>query len=515
VKSKTNNLFNINFQDLVCNKHLIFWFIVIITFILRIINLDIPLYNEQHNFRQAETAIIISSFFNDGFSLFNYEMPIMGDPWHIMFECPIYQSLVYFIMILFHQNNIDLWCKIVSIIMFYAGVPIFKKLIKLITNNDEASYFAVGCYLISTYTIYWSRGALIDYTSVFFALVYTLELFQWLDTKNYKNYIIGIVFGCLGYIQKSTTMFPYVFLLAILIILHELKYITIDNKIHWNMFLSYIKENIVRLLFLAIICIVPVIPGLMWVKHADYVNSLSPYSEGFASYNMTGWNYGTLAQRFKPYSYVGIGYNLFGFFGIGSIIIIVVFIYNIKNFQKQSLITILSLFVPIFLTISILFNLYCRHNYYYIAVSPLICAIVGIIAYESLRIQKKNFTPIIVVIIATILIQPVFNMKYLGGVIRNQNVNECAGVYVNKNTPSDTYVIYATDDWNPSLLYYCNRKGFTMTTVDCNKVYDLVTNDNYSILVAKDSFDISEIHKNFNLNKLYASGGETVYTISN
>ena len=50
---------------------------------------------DQHSFRQTQTAISAKYIF-DG-NIFNYQTPILGEPYNIPFEFPIYQILVAFI----------------------------------------------------------------------------------------------------------------------------------------------------------------------------------------------------------------------------------------------------------------------------------------------------------------------------------------------------------------------------------------------------------------------------------
>src|SRR5690606_35229229 len=50
------------------------------------------LANDLHHFRQSQTAITIL-YFKDHWSLLDYWTPVMGKPWAIPFELPIYQFL--------------------------------------------------------------------------------------------------------------------------------------------------------------------------------------------------------------------------------------------------------------------------------------------------------------------------------------------------------------------------------------------------------------------------------------
>jgi len=94
--------------------------IIIWTFFLRLTDIVIiPIANEQYAFRQSETAIVIQNYFHEGWSLFHYQIPVFGEPWTTcIFECPIYQTVIYVIMRFFHQTDIDLWGGIAVLSFF-------------------------------------------------------------------------------------------------------------------------------------------------------------------------------------------------------------------------------------------------------------------------------------------------------------------------------------------------------------------------------------------------------------
>ena len=54
--------------------------------------IDYPL-SDSYGFRQAQTAIT-SMFMLKEFSFFSYQTPVLGYPWAIPFELPIYQTIV-------------------------------------------------------------------------------------------------------------------------------------------------------------------------------------------------------------------------------------------------------------------------------------------------------------------------------------------------------------------------------------------------------------------------------------
>ena len=76
--------------------------------------------SDQFGFRQTQTAI--SSFWMaKEWSFFSYQTPVLGYPWSIPFEFPLYQAIVAIGHKTFHLIDISFMCRIVSY-AFYLGV---------------------------------------------------------------------------------------------------------------------------------------------------------------------------------------------------------------------------------------------------------------------------------------------------------------------------------------------------------------------------------------------------------
>lgn len=362
------------------NINLMFFAIIVISLLIRIMNLDIPIGNDIHAFRQTETAIIIQNYFQDGWSIFGYEMPLFGKPWKVLFECPIYQTAVYAVMRLLGQSNIDLWCRIVSLGIFYLSAFVLKKTVDLFTEGNVSIY--VCCvYLCSIFNIYWSRAAMIDFMSVLFGILYVWGFYSWFLDGNRRRYGMGLFFGCLGYLLKATTMFPYVFLLAFLLINYWIKDLNNqkgqNSKIHIK---EYLYKQCKRILPLFIICVIPVIVGMLWTYWADFVKGSSEYTDWLTSANLSTWNYGTWVQRCDLDNWEVIVERLVNFFG-GKIVFIVLMIIYLAVSRRKNIIVLLYSFAACFMTIGILFNLYYVHDYYLMALSPLICLFYGVLLH--------------------------------------------------------------------------------------------------------------------------------------
>jgi 4-amino-4-deoxy-L-arabinose transferase-like glycosyltransferase len=191
-----------------------------ISIFLRSNSIMMPIVGDAHDFRQAQTAITIQDFFNHGLSIFDYKTPIFGPPWQIPMEFPIYQVTVFIFMKIFGMTNIDLGCRLISFIYFYLSAIALLCLCKAFFKDSKIYLTIFFYYLFSPHTLFWSRAALPDFASVFFGLMYILFFVKWMTfSKKILNvyFLLAIITGILGYLCKSTSMFPVVIVLAFFI----------------------------------------------------------------------------------------------------------------------------------------------------------------------------------------------------------------------------------------------------------------------------------------------------------
>ena len=476
-------------------------FLFVVALVIRLFYIDNSLTQEIHDFRQTQTAITVQCYFNDGWSFFNYETPLFGAPWNVIFECPIYQSIVYFFMKITGMLNIDIGCRIVSIIMFMLSAVMLYRFCRLITGKLVISVVVYSLYLFLPYNIYWSRAALIDYTSVLFGLIYACGLTNWLYNEKNASYIIALFFGVLAYLQKSTSMFPVIAMLGMLI----LKYYYVDFKKSGADLKKYIsKIRVGQLILLVIICIVPVVSGYLWVRYSDESKSDMYYLRNFTSEALKDWNYGTLSQKFSIRNWDTI-VNRLKDYSCGAFILFYVVIVCLSpscrkldyasvllaNFKKDSFL-ILSNIVAILFTVFILFNLYYVHNYYIIALTPYLSILTGIMIYDIVssaapHIRSIGITAATVLTILVGCFSGSENLIYLDYAFHERKEPKDIWNYISDITTPDDRIIIEGNDWTSEFAYKMNRKCFMLIAGEDDSYFakNIFPYDNYSVILAE------------------------------
>ena len=262
---------------------------------------------DAHPFRQAQTAFT-TYYLRAGGSFLKYETPVLGPPWSIPFEVPVYQAIVAVISRVFHAP-LDQCGRLVSIAFFYATcLPLFV-LVRELGVSPSAALATLTLFAISPHYIFWSHTFMIESTALFLAVAYltcvviatrrsaATQRLDWLFIS------LSAVTGMLAGLTKVTTYAAF-FLAGGLWIVWEA----------WKMRASSSSRAraVVAVLF---VIIVPLAAILWWTSYSDSVKEANAMGHFLTSHSLREWNFGTWQQRIDPGSYTH-----FAGMGIGSVV---------------------------------------------------------------------------------------------------------------------------------------------------------------------------------------------------
>jgi 4-amino-4-deoxy-L-arabinose transferase-like glycosyltransferase len=175
------------------NQYVLLFVIIVLGFWLRLYRIESPVA-DWHSWRQADTAAVARSFYQEGFnpfipkyddmtgvSEFNLENPNR----YRFVEFPIYNSLVYFAYLL--NGGVDeRLARLVSILFSLGSIIILFLLVRRIWGKLEGVLAAL-LFAVLPYNVFYSRTILPEPALVFFYLGalyfvdrYTLENKKWL-----------------------------------------------------------------------------------------------------------------------------------------------------------------------------------------------------------------------------------------------------------------------------------------------------------------------------------------------
>lgn len=441
--------------------------IILIAFICFIYSAYIALHYAKQievDFRQTQTALTAYWLIKNGFSL-TYETPVLGPPWSIPFEFPIYQYIVALISKCFH-TPLNATGRIISYIFLVLCLIPVRSFTKKLQLSDSVFYIFAALLFSSPVYLYWGRSFMIETASLFFALTgikYFIDIIN--NQSSYKNILLFSVFMTLSLLQKATTGLPVILILGLIYIYLILKQ---ENSLTKKLFN---QTNLI------IICafLIPLIMTVFWTSYTDQIKLLNPVGRSLTSSVLKTWNFGTLKQRLSFNDlYIDLIYdrvfnkNLFGILGI--VILIIPFLLNIPR-KLKSIISILMAFAPFF----IFTNLHIRHGYYQTAnIIFFLYAVSVAIGQTSDSYQKNSIS---VLLTTLIVLSNYFNFKttyfdfnfkitYFERIKEKLNAANSTEVAVakiiKKYVPENKYFIAFGNGWSSTIAYLAERKSFTV-----------------------------------------------------
>lgn len=432
---------------------------------------------DLHGFRQTQTAISVYYLIHEGFKI-NYTTPVLGAPWSIPFEFPVYQWVVALIVGIFH-SPLDQSGRLVSLLFFYLSLLMSYAFLRLFIKNRDKVLLILIFVLLNPIYLFWSRAFLMESTALFFGISYCYFSAKFFITKKRTFLVLAALFGILGILTKITTFFIFIMLNVILLVVF---YRAVFGDV--CKFLTVKKIKIASLVIYAIF-LTPVVCGLSWTKFADVQKKMNPLAINFIdSQSLSTWNFGTIDQKIDPKVWEGIFKNatlayfplgsidFFRLFEVPTLLVILLLFSIIKNKYRKEIGISLVLFLsgPLIFT-----NLYFVHSYYYYANSIFLSVAVGLAGASLLESEVRYRSAISFIIIAFFGLSSLYSYRntyyYSQKNGTSQYIIKLAD-FIKKNTNKDNVIMIFDMDWDPSLSYYSERRSIMVRSSFSEKQVD-------------------------------------------
>jgi 4-amino-4-deoxy-L-arabinose transferase-like glycosyltransferase len=244
-----------------------------------------------HGFRQTQTAMAIE-YMLAGSGWLRYETPILGVPWSIPFEFPLFQWIVAGCVSLL-GTPVAQTARFVSAGFFLAILAPLISLQGTLGVRGNLRLILPSLLLVSPIYIFWSRAVMIESTALFFATSF-LALFAAsllrTDRKWTGALALAALCGALAAMVKITTFATFLLAGAVLFV------VALRGDLHTGR----------RRLGLALMVglAVPAIAGLAWSRFAEAQRHLNPIADQFLTGKaISTWFLGTLKDRLNVQSW--------------------------------------------------------------------------------------------------------------------------------------------------------------------------------------------------------------------
>lgn len=410
---------------------------------------------DAHAFRQTQTALTSYWFVQEGFKL-DYITPVLGPPWEIPLEFPLYQ----WIAAALHQTTgygLDQCGRLASLLFFYATLAPAFLLARFFWKDSRAGWILVSLMLVNPIHVFWGRTFMIETTVVFLCTA-----FLWFFTKSvyegrWHTHLLAILFGCMAGLVKPTTYAS--FLVAAFAIY---AYVAYSNRRNWG-----VSQWGIFLARGAVLTLISIAATYVWTRHCDALKALHPYQPLIStSDEIREWNFGTLDQRmnWRLWQRWVFGYNgwtvalspLLGWFGV--IVLTAAIIVAIATAGRRIYLglTLLTAWLACPL---VFFNLF-RHDYYQTAVTVWACALVTFALYEGCRrfLFVRFALPVFLLVAVIGYTQSGYMAQQSRSPSRYSEFMSLAS-YLKSSTSAERDVLLVLgQDWTSEFAYYTGRK---------------------------------------------------------
>ncbi|HAL23875.1 MAG TPA: hypothetical protein DCP40_14300 [Stenotrophomonas sp.] len=407
---------------------------------------------DASGFRQTQTALSIDWLLRGGPWL-DYLTPVIGAPWSIPFEFPLYQWLAALLSAatgLSADNSgrlVSLLFHVGSIFMVYRAVLAFRP-------DRLLALCVAAAFAVSPFAQFWGRAVLIESTAVFFGLVFVWAMAGLRSRPTALLGGVAVLAAVLSALVKITTFFAYAAFVALAFLwlaVREHGWRPQWLAAHWKLLAWGVAAALAVLATL-----------LLWLQHADALKAQSALGQQVTSEGLSAFNYGTLQQRLDPATWGAVFKKRFGA-ATGSnwvFVLIVAAGLGMRRTRAAVALLLLAYLVP-FLVFT---NLQVVHPYYQAAQVVFATSIVGLVLWALvLRAQASGrYRWAIAFAVLLCLLSTGFGLahylKNMKEARQPSDISQIAAL-IQAGTPQDGVVLALGQDWSSELPYRAGRRG--------------------------------------------------------
>ena len=163
---------------------------------------------DAHAFRQTQTALSAQRLVGRLSSFWSYETPVLGPPWSIPFEFPLYQMCVAAVVTVL-KTPLDQTARFVSLAFFWMTLFPLSRLLVRLQVPRELRLVVLAVVALNPFYLFWSRCVLIESTALFCSMAFLAAGGGYLFAPRPWKLAACLAWGVLAGLTKITTFVPY------------------------------------------------------------------------------------------------------------------------------------------------------------------------------------------------------------------------------------------------------------------------------------------------------------------
>ena len=416
---------------------------------------------DAYGFRQTQTAINVYSILHDRVIL-DYLTPVLGAPWAIPFEGPVYQLLVALLTYL-TGLQLDASGRVVSVVFFFVVLGSGFRIIKSLLPGDQYTarlFLLLG--LMSPLYLFWARTFMIETCALGLGMAWLACVARRSELKSIPWLIASVPLCILAAFAKATTWPVFVVAYGFYFVAETIRTRTI---------------RILPTLITASGVVAALSITVIWNKHGDQLRLLNAFGGYLTVDALRGWTFGTWSQLFSEKLWFDILPHRMLPDAIGYFWPVLLICIRYIRIDSSRTILALASMALFFIPISIFTNLHMVHEYYQSANAIFAVAAATFLVSELAAVGRRGLAMFVALVLVAGAIERFSDYYWpLGARDLSQHPFYTAAKLVQQRTGSDTALIVLGIDWSSEVHYYAERKGVALplwATLDqAKKLFD-------------------------------------------
>jgi hypothetical protein len=406
-----------------------------------------------HPFRQTQTAL--SAYWMVGRPpQLAYETPVLGPPWSIPLEFPVYQWTVAGLVTAL-GTPLEPTGRFVSVAFFLLTLVPANLILRRFGVSAEGRLIILGLFLLSPFYLFWSRTFMIESTALFLSVSYLAAVQAALESPRPLRVGAALLFGGLAGPVKVTTFAAFLLAAGLLAV-----------RAWWlGRRADPGARGAARRLAPALLLLTfPVVTTVMWTHFADVQKERNPLGKGLTSANMRDWNFGTLERRADPTLW-----RTFAEQAVQAVDVPLLLIGVAGALLAPGRRALIAACLVLFLTPFLVFTNLFRHEYYPYAnnIFLVVAAGLGVVGFVEANRLLRALAP--AVLLGLFGVECYRHYQWYGPILDyNDPLQREVGRAIERATQEDEVLVGLGFDWTSELAFYSKRRTLmrTGTTAD-------------------------------------------------
>ena len=394
-------------------------------------------------FRQAQTAISAYAIQQDHDFSLAYPTPVLGKPWSIPMEFPLYQWTAVGVSDLTGLGLVKSG-RLVSLGCFYLCLPAVFLLLGRLGVAPGRRWLVLAVVVTCPLYIFYARAFLMETMALMFGLWFWVGFERAVETRQRGWLLVAMLAGSGAGLVKVTTFILYLLPAG-----------------WWALQRLWAGRRSGRaradFIWMALAVALPFALTLWWLHFADETKALNPSAQFLREANLRDFTFGTWAMRFSP-EFWRMKWNIITeqltwwpvlAVGLGLVVLA----------ARQRAGDILRLLLWFGAVLAIFPVLYAQHEYYFIANAMLLLMALGLGLVGLAESGRARW----LLVPALLAVAGGQAWHYLGGYYQAQRGISYGGDGLSQSlrglTRPEEVLVITGQDWNAMTPYYARRRA--------------------------------------------------------